>query len=252
MKLLKLYLMILVTSAVGLYSQQRMAFIASDVIRDKFPEAQLAEQRLQSNVEEWKRQIEQFQIKIHNLDLKIKRNRLIWTDTERMQRERELKDLKNKKTSFAQEHFEPGGEYDKMVKTIWEPIELKIFAAVRSVAAENSYDFVFDKSLQPVPYTNYKYDLTVKVLKRLGVDTAALEAELNKKIEADPRNKVKESKQRQSKRRRSRRVRSASEKQEMEQREERERSDSEEEEEELIPPGQIEKEIPEPMNKEKK
>jgi outer membrane protein len=242
MKLFKLCIIILVISAVNIYSQQRIGFIASDVIREKFPEAQLAEQRLQSNVEEWKRQIEQYQIKIHNLELKIKRNRLIWTDSERMQREEELKNLKTKKTTYAQEQFEPGGEYDKMVKTIWEPIELKIFAAVRSIAAENSYDFVIDKSLQPVPYTNYKYDLTVKVLKRLGVDTAQLEAELKKKIEADPRNKVKESKQRQSKRRRSRRVRSASEKEEMEQKEEINPVGNEEE---IIPPGQIEKKVSE-------
>ena len=61
---------------------QRVAFISSDLIREKFPEAKRAEQRIQSNVDQWKRELENFQIKMDNIELEIKQNKLIWTDQE--------------------------------------------------------------------------------------------------------------------------------------------------------------------------
>lgn len=150
--------------------------------------------------------------------------------------------LEKEKNEFARTTFETGGKYDKLVRNIWKPIEEKIFAAVASVAAEQGFDFVFDKSKQPVPYTNYKYDLTLKVLKKLGVDVKQLEADLNKKIESDPRNQMKESEEikRRSRGRRGRGRRSrrdiTPEENRLEQRnsqeEQEEEKNSEEEEEE--------------------
>lgn len=215
---------------------QRVGFMSSDMIRNKFPEAQRAEQRIQSNVEEWKRSLEEFDVKIQNLELEIKKNRLIWTDNERLEAEAKLAQHRTDKKQFAQKHFEPGGEYDVLVKTIWKPIEEKIYAAVQEVAAEERYDYVFDKSLQPVPYTNYKYDLTISILKKLGVETAELEADLKKKISNDPRNKVKVSKERPSTkgRSRSRRSRSRSRSQDFDQNEIEQEEEQEQEEQDPI------------------
>ncbi len=56
------------------------------------------------------------------------------------------------------------------------------------------YDIIWDKSVNPLPYTNFKYDLTVKVLRKLGVDVKKLEDELRQKISKDPRNQEKETK----------------------------------------------------------
>lgn len=173
---------------------QRVAFISSDLIREKFPEAKRAEQRIQSNVDQWKRELENYQIKMDNIELDIKQNKLIWTDQELKDRNAELSMIKRERASYAASHFESGGDYDKLVKAVWEPIEQKIFAATSEVAAEQGFDFVFDKSLQPIPYTNYKYDLTLKVLEKLGYDISQLQRDLQKKIEADPRNQQKASK----------------------------------------------------------
>ena len=223
---------------------QRVGFVSSEMIREKFPEAQGAEQRIQSNVDEWKRQLKDFDVNIANTELEIKQNRLIWTDTEKLKAESKLAQLKTEKKRYAEKHFEPGGEYDKFVQSIWAPIETKIYAAINEVAAEEKFDFVFDKSQQPVPYTNYKYDLTLKVLRKLGVDTEEMEAELKKKIDKDPRNLVKESKKRPSRRSRSRRSRSRTPqtdektKQEQELLEENSLIDKKENDETELPPNE--------------
>jgi len=66
---------------------QRVGFINSQTIRDNFIEAQQAEQRIQSFVDEWKREFATMQTNIGNLEFDINKNRLIWTDAEKAAKE---------------------------------------------------------------------------------------------------------------------------------------------------------------------
>jgi outer membrane protein len=173
---------------------QKVAFIASDIIREKFTEAQQASQRIKSIVDEWKRELEDLDKQIQDLEFEIKKNRLIWSDEEKTKKNQELESLKTQKLDFARKKFEAGGEYDLTVKTIMKPIEEKIYAAVQEVSSDEGYDIVIDKSVNPLAYTNFKYDLTVKVLRKLGVDVKKLQDELEEKIKKDPRNQKPETK----------------------------------------------------------
>lgn len=186
-------------------SAQKLGFISSDDVRQYFPEAKQADQRLNSIVEEWKRELQSLEDNIRMLEDEIKKNRLVWSDDERFVNENELKELKKQHKTYAKQKFEIGGEYDKAVQMLMKKIEEKIYAATQEVAAEEGYDIIFDKSVQPLPYVNFKYDMTVKVLRKLGVDTKKLEEELDAKITKDPRNKRKDSKQAPSRRRKKRR-----------------------------------------------
>jgi outer membrane protein len=183
---------------------QKVAFLSSDEIRSHFPAAKQADQRIQSLVDEWKREIKALETQIENLEFDIQKNRLIWSDSEKEQKEKELEDLKTQKNVYARTKFEPGGEYDQIVQQMMLPIEEKIYAAVREVSVEQGFDIVWDKSLQPLAYVNFKYDITVKVLRKLGVDVDKLEEELEQKISKDPRNAEKETKDAPRKRSRSR------------------------------------------------
>ncbi|MEJ5285621.1 MAG: hypothetical protein CH6_3415 [Candidatus Kapaibacterium sp.] len=190
MKNTRFLFIIILLAPIQLFAQ-RVGFIASDIIREKFPEAKQAEQRIRSVVEEWKRELEDMDKRIENLKFEINKNRLIWTEEEKRNKEKELEDLTTQKLTYSRKKFEPGGEYDILVKTIMQPVEEKIYAAVQKVAAENGFDIIWDKSTNPLAYVNYKYDLTLKVLRELGVDVSQMEKELQEKISKDPRNQVK-------------------------------------------------------------
>ncbi|MFH1049720.1 MAG: OmpH family outer membrane protein [bacterium] len=200
---LKSYFILLIAILISALTlkAQKVGFISSDDIRKNFPEARQADQRLQSIVEEWKRELQSIEENIRILEDEIKKNRLVWSDEERTTNESELNELKKLQKTFAKDKFEVDGEYDKAVQMLMQKIEEKIYAATQDVAANEGYDIVFDKSVQPLPYVNFKYDLTVKVLRKLGVDTKKLEEELDAKITKDPRNQQSESKQAPSKRR---------------------------------------------------
>jgi outer membrane protein len=188
-----IFVLMLIASA-NLALAQRVAFINSNTVRDKFPEAQQAQQRVQSMTDEWKRELDAMQQKIDNLEFEIKKNRLIWTEDERRTKESELGSQKRVREDYAKTIFEPNGKYDNAVRTIFTAVEEKIYAAVQKVAADQGFDIILDQSVQPLPYVNYKFDLTVNVLRNLGVDVAELEKDLQDRIEKDPRNEQKISK----------------------------------------------------------
>lgn len=190
--------------SISMARAQKVAFISSDEIRKHFPAAKQADQRIQSIVDEWKREIKSLETQIENLDFEIQKNRLVWSDDEREKKVQELSDLKTQKMVYARTKFEPSGEYDQIVQQMMLPIEEKIYASVREVSIEQGFDIVWDKSLHPLAYVNFKYDLTVKVLRKLGVDVDKLEEELNEKIKKDPRNDKKDTRQAPRKRSRSR------------------------------------------------
>lgn len=197
-----LFASIFLLSAFNLFSQ-KVAFIASDIIRDKFSEAKQADQRVRSMVDDWKRELEDMEKKIEDLKFDIKKNRLIWSDEEKRQKDKELEEMQIQKMEFARRKFEAGGEYDALVKQMMLPIEEKIYAAVQQVAFDEGYDLIWDKTLQPLAYVNSKFDMTIKVLRKLGVDVKALEKELQDKIDKDPRNQKKDTKNAPTKRTRA-------------------------------------------------
>ncbi len=195
---------LLVGAAVPHARAQKVGYIASDAIRSRWPEMQQAEQRIQSLVEDWKREAAQQQKAIDQLEAEIKKNRLVWSLDERQQKEAELARLKDERERFLKQKFEPGGEYDQQSQLILRPVEEKLYAAVQDVAANEGFDIVLDKSTQVIPYVNPKYDLTVKVMKKLNIAADDLEKELAKAIEEDPRNKAQQKQSPPAPRRRTR------------------------------------------------
>jgi outer membrane protein len=176
-----------------LASAQKVGYIASHVIRERFPDAQAAQQRIQSLEEEWKRELDEQQQKIKNLEQEIQKNRLVWSDAERTEKENLLLKTRKDREDYARKKFSPKGEYDVAVLDILKPVEEKIYAAIQEISSNENYDIVWDKSTQPLVFINPRYDLTVKVMKRLNIPVDDLEKKQEQAIEEnDARNKDKE------------------------------------------------------------
>ena len=213
-KIAALIAIIILMTPFSVFSQ-KVAFISSDIIRKKFPEAALADQRVNSFIEEWSRELEAYDKRINDAEFEIRKNRLVWSDEEKTRKEQELENLRRERETFKKQKYQPNGEYDVLVKNILTPVDEKIYAAVQQVAADEGYDLILDKSVQPIPYCNYKYDLTVKILRKLDVNVEELEKEMQEKIDKDPRNEKKESIEPPSKRSRTRSVKTTQEKQDL-------------------------------------
>ncbi len=121
-----LILCLIATASPSLFSQ-KIGFIDSETVRQEFKEAEQAEQKIQSIVNDWKIELEAMQEQINSLRKDIEKNRLIWSDVEKLKNELELEKLIKKKSDYTTELFQPGGEFDKVVKRIQGPVETKIY-----------------------------------------------------------------------------------------------------------------------------
>ena len=187
----------------GSISAQKIGYVSTDAVRSQYESAKQAQERLDAYVDEWKQELAQRQRDIDELDLEIKKNRLIWSDQERTTKEKEIEEKRRDRDQFARMKFEPGGEHDQQAEQLLQPVWNKIYAAVQKVSAQEGYDMVWDKSTQPLVYVNAKYDITVKVMKELGIDPGDMEAKQKEAIDGDPRNKRQEEPRRRKSRRAS-------------------------------------------------
>ena len=170
-------------------SAQKIGYVSTKTVQSKYEAYTMAEARLNTLVEEWKSELDKMQQDIDDLELEVRKNRLIWTDAERQAKETEIADKRRNREKFASEKFSPGGEHDKLAENLFKAVWEKIYLAIQKVSAEDGYDMVWDKSVQPLVYVNAKYDITVKVMKALGIDADDLEKKQLQVIDSDPRNK---------------------------------------------------------------
>lgn len=189
-------------TSIGL-SAQKIGYVSTETIKKQYEPYIQAEARLNEQVEEWKAELDRMQKDVEDLELEMRKNRLIWTDAERQQKELEVSDKRRKREEFASEKFAPGGEHDQQAEALFKAIWEKIYLAIQKISAEDGYDIVWDKSVQPLVYVNAKYDITVKVMKQLGIDAESLARKQQEIIDSDPRNKKLDERRQTRSRRRS-------------------------------------------------
>lgn len=114
----------------------------SEKIDQILEEISQTEQRIQTLVGDWKDEIKSIQEQIDKLEIEINKNRLIWTEEERQKNESELELLVNRKSEYQWEKFQPGGEFDKVLKLIQKPIEAKLNEALEKMSEEERFDML--------------------------------------------------------------------------------------------------------------
>lgn len=186
----------------SLLAQTKVGYVATDIIRDRLPAAQQAEKQLETITAEWKKELEDKRMAIDRLRNDIDKNRLIWSDSERIEKQQLLDRLTRDREKFAKDKFGAGGEFDLRVRELYKPIEEKIAAAIQEVALTEGFDMVWDKSKHPLVYVNPKYDITVKVMERLEIDVADLREKWEKQVESTPQREDEGSDQPRRRRRR--------------------------------------------------
>jgi Skp family chaperone for outer membrane proteins len=172
------------THAASLLAQTpKVGFVNSATIRERSTDYQNAKQRIESIVNDWKKQVAEQETAIQALEADIQKKRLIWSDAELREREMTLQRKLSEKEDFVRKKFNSGGEFDTLVIVTMKPIEAKIAAAIQEVGITEGYDYVWDKSTQPLLYANPRFDVTVKVMEKLGLFTDDLKAKLQESID---------------------------------------------------------------------
>jgi outer membrane protein len=159
--------MLLIFSGLS-YGQTKIGYVDSDAIMDKLPDAQDAKQKLDVFVQEWQAELNKIENTWKTKYDDYEKRKLIMTDQSRAELEAELVKLEKQISDYREKKFGTSGEMFQKQDELMKPVQNKVFSAIKEVAQEEDYDYVFDRSGDILLlYAKDKYDITVKVLNKL-------------------------------------------------------------------------------------
>ncbi len=157
-----------IAAAIPATAQMKIGYLNSEAIMQQLPEAQDAQKQLDGITADWQTELTKMQTDLQHKFEEYDKKKLIMSDKRRSDVEKELQDMDRKMVDYRTAKFGTSGELFAKQNELMKPIQDKVFKAVKDVADEGGYDYVFDKSSTTLlMYSNEKNDLTAKVLAKL-------------------------------------------------------------------------------------
>ncbi len=142
-----LYVAVLViVSAISSPAQMKIGYIVSESIMTQLPEAQDAQKQLDALSADWQTELTKMQADLQHRFEDYDKKKLVMSDKRRAEVEKELQDLEKKMVDYRTSKFGANGELFTKQNELMKPVQDKLFKAVKDVADEGNYDYVFDKS----------------------------------------------------------------------------------------------------------
>ena len=147
---------------------QKFAFVDSEYILDQMESYQKAQKQIDDLAAEWQKELDK---KLGNIESKVnelRKNELLLPEDLKEEKELEITTLQKELRSFQSKKFGVGGDLFKRRKELIQPIQRKVFKAIESLAKDNNYSFVLDKSKNSnILYADPKYDKSDAIIRKL-------------------------------------------------------------------------------------
>jgi len=168
MKKFSCVMLLLIAFVIPSSAQMKIGYINSEAIMQQLPEAQDAQKQLDAISTDWQTELTKMQADLQHRFEDYDKKKLVMSDKRRAEIEKELQDLERKMVDYRTAKFGANGELFSKQNELMKPVQDKLFKAVKDIADEGGYDYVFDKSSTTLlMYSNEKNDLTSKVLAKL-------------------------------------------------------------------------------------
>lgn len=164
-------LMLAGATQMSLAQNQKIGFYDSEFILQQIPEYSGIQQQLDLVSSQWKEQLNELEEEIVALQDDYEAKEILYTEDIRNQKRAEIEQKKKDKERYLAQKFGPEGEYFTRQKELLEPIQRQIFTAVRAVAEQQNFDFIFDRASDiNMVYGNNDFNINEDILLELGID----------------------------------------------------------------------------------
>jgi len=168
---MKKILIIMLSMPIILFGEMKLGYIDSNRIMSEFDDVR----DIQVELEKEQRKLEsEYNGMINQLDsLKqvFERQRLLMSDSRREEKQNELINIERNIQEFQLKKFGPEGEIFRKQSQLLAPVLEQVDAAIKVVASQRGYDYVFDAVSGAIVYALDAHDLTEQVLKELKKDS---------------------------------------------------------------------------------
>ncbi|BAX79469.1 MAG: OmpH family outer membrane protein [Labilibaculum antarcticum] len=156
----------------NLYSQQRYGFVDTEYILSKMPDYKNAQEQLDQISNNWQIEIEKVASEIKELQTKFRADEVFLSSEMREKREKEIFNKEISAQKLQQKYFGINGDLYKKRQELIKPIQDDIYEAIKEIAKDGTYGMIIDRANGPtIIYSNQKFDLSDKVLYKLGIRT---------------------------------------------------------------------------------
>jgi outer membrane protein len=166
---LRSFILFLVLSLLSLKTNgQKFAFVDSEYILGEMEGYQKAQKQIDDLAAEWQKELDQKVIIIEKKSNELKKNELLLPEDIQIEKELEITTLHDELRKFQTKKFGVGGDLFKKRKELIQPIQRKVFKAIQSLAKDNNYSYVLDKSKNSnILYSDPKYDKSDAIIRKL-------------------------------------------------------------------------------------
>ena len=149
---------------------QKFAYVDTEYILEKMPEYTTAQRQIEQMSNQYQSTIETEAKKVDQLFRSYQAERGRLSDVQRQQREQDIINKEQAVKDLQKSFFGQEGTVTKRTEALMQPIKDRVQRAIDALAREGGYAVIFDVAASPgFIYTNPAYDLSNRVLERLGI-----------------------------------------------------------------------------------
>lgn len=156
--------------SISFASAQKVGFFESQKVLDKMPVFKTVNDEIDAQADEWKKQVD---AKFDEVDTKYNyyvANESMLSESDRQNKQQEIIDLEKEANDLKKEFFGYDGKLQQLRSEKIDPLMDQLNEAVKKVASDQSFDFIFEKSDESVwVVTNEKYNITDLIIAELGL-----------------------------------------------------------------------------------
>jgi outer membrane protein len=153
-------------------AELKIAYIDSEVLKERLPEFQEAQRRLDQLRQEFEREAKDREAKLLKMQEDFDRQKLLLSEARKAELETQFQQKVKELQEYSQGKFGPEGELMRTNVELSAPIFEKINAALQKLATDEGYDFILEAGAAGtgLVYAAERYDVTERLLERLEQD----------------------------------------------------------------------------------
>ena len=169
MKRISFFILLIITNIT--YSQKgvKIGYIDTEYILQNLPEFNQVSSRLEEKAQDWKEEIDKRSREIDQKKESLNSERILLTKEMIEEIEEEITIDLEELSEYQQKRFGPRGDLIIQKKQLIQPIQDQIFNAIKEIAKNKKYDFIFDKSADIVMlYSDKRFDISDQILRTIS------------------------------------------------------------------------------------
>lgn len=148
----------------------RIGYIDMKTILGNIDEYKIAQKLIDERIISWQKEIELKKLQLKKYQDELNLEKVLLTRELIEDRNDEISDFAKSIVSLQERRFGLNGDLVKQRLRLIKPIQDQVLTAVREIAVERKYDFIFDRSSELIMlYSVKNYDISDLVLRKISI-----------------------------------------------------------------------------------